>query len=335
MIAKTLEWTVGFVLAWATLRDVFDTVVVPGRARGALRISHHLLFFAVPAWKRLFRKGVGVGFAPVVLLSSFLVWMLLLMLAFGLMTHALGSWFSPPLQGFGEALYLAGSALATIGLGNSQAYGPACAVAVAAGFCGLAVMTMAVTYLLEVQSNVAVRDTGVLKITTTSGHPPSALGLLERYGAMGCRDELRPVLRNGRDWCAAVLQSHASHPSLIYFRSAAVGSGWPATLGALMDLALIMDLLLDEPGRGLAVLVREEAERLARELTKLLGLEPAPTPVTAAEVDSLCSRLAAAGYSVRPDIDVAGFIAARHQRVDCIEALSQHLGTAGAPLVPP
>jgi hypothetical protein len=41
---------------------------------------------------------------------------------------------------------------------------------------------MAVTYLLEAQEGIARRDSGVLKITTTSGEPPSAIGILERYG---------------------------------------------------------------------------------------------------------------------------------------------------------
>ena len=334
MIANALEWIAGFLLALVTLRDVFDTVVVPGGARG-LRVSLRLVFLALPIAKRLSRSGVGLNFAPAALLSSFVVWMLLLILAFALMTHALRSWFSPALQGFGDALYLAASALATIGVGNSQAYGPASAVAATAGFCGLGVMTMAVTYLLEVQTNIGVRDAGVLKISTSSGHPPTAIALLERYAALGCRDELEHILRNGRDWCAAVLQSHASHPSLIYFRSAGVGSGWPATLGALMDLALVIELVLDDPRHfGLAVLAREQAERLARELTSLLRLPPDTTETTAPEVEDLCRRLVAAGYSLQRGLDVQAFIAARGRRLACIEALANHVGTGNTRLLP-
>ena len=44
-----------------------------------------------------------------------------------------------------------------------------------------------------------------------------------------------------------MLQSHRCHPSLIYFRSASVGAGWPATLGAMLDLALMFELLIDDP----------------------------------------------------------------------------------------
>lgn len=82
-------------------------------------------------------------------------------------------------------------------------------ILVTARFCGLAVLTMAVTYLIEVQEDIARRDTGVIKITTASGQPPSAL--LERYADLDVPEEMRRALYDGRDWCALVLQSHASN----------------------------------------------------------------------------------------------------------------------------
>src|SRR3954467_2096885 len=54
------------------------------------------------------------------------------------------------------------------------------------------------------------------------------------------------------------------HPPLIYFRSVGPGPGWPAALGALLDLALIVEHWLDTPGiRGLAILLREGGRRKA------------------------------------------------------------------------
>jgi hypothetical protein len=330
-----LECIAGLILAAATLRDVFDTVVVPGRTRGSLKVSRRLVMLGLFLRRPLGHKPIGVNFAPIALLGSFVVWMLLLVLGFALTAHALRDSFTPALDGFGEALYVAGSALATIGLGRSDAEGLARGVVVGAGFCGLAVMTMAVTYLLEVQNNIAQRDTGVLKLSITAGDPPSALGLMERYAELGCRDELAGVLRAGRDWCAAVFQSHASHPSLIYFRSAGVGAGWPATLGTLADLALLIDLLLDEPElKGPAALMRQQGRHLAQELTSLLHLPPAVITTPPHEVAILIERLGAAGYRLRADIQPARFIAARAGEVACIEALSGHLGTDAAPLLP-
>lgn len=337
MVATTLlEGLLGFTLAAITLRDVFDTVVVPGRTHGTLKVSRRLVFLALPVWKHVRHRGIGVNFAPAVLVGTFASWMLLLVLGFALMMHALREAFSSPLQGFTEALYVAASALATIGVGNSAAHGMAALVVVLAGFCGLAVMTMAVTYLLEVQGNIALRDTGVLKIGTTAGQPPSAIAVLERYAALDSVDELADMLRDGRSWCAAVLQSHASHPSLIYFRSARTGAGWPAALGALMDLALVLELLVDDrAGYGPAVLAREEADRLAREIVALLRLDPPPRETSAADVDTLCERLAAAGYTLRPGQDSAHFARMRAEHVRAIDALAEHLGAPNAPLLRP
>ena len=334
MFLRLLESAAGLYLAGLTLRDVCETVVVPGGSRGSLKLVRRLARGTLPLWKHVRNGPIGVNFAPAIMLGAFIGWMLLLVLAFGLMLQGVADAFTPPLDGFGEALYAAGSALGTIGVGNGQAHGAARVVLVLAGLCGLAVMTMAVTYLLEVQSNIAHRDNGVLKITTTTGHPPSALGLLERYATLEIRDDLAEVLRNSRDWCAGVLQSHASHPSLIYFRSAGTGSGWPATLGAMVDLSLIIEHLLEAPHlRGPAVLLREQAARLAKEVVSLLSLAPLQAAPTRAEVHALCDRLRAAGYPVRAEVDVERFIAARAGDVGCIDALSDHLGTRPAPLL--
>src|SRR4051794_2964251 len=331
-----LEAFAGICLAYVTLRDVFETVVVPGSTHGLLKISRRMVLVTLPVAKRLRRKGVGVNFAPIVLVASFMVWMLLLVLGFALMAHACADAFTPRLRGFGHAMYVAGGAMTTMGFGRTEPSGLAAVVTVAASFCGLAVMTLAVTYLLEVQSNISHRDTGVLNISTSAGHPPTAVALLERYAALGNRDELQGIVRNGRDWCATVLQSHASHPSLIYFRSAGTGSGWPATLGVLVDMALIFELVLDEPDvAGSGVLMRDQAVRLARAITELLKLAPAPLPDVRGELQQVCVRLATAGYRLRDDIDAEGFARRRQEDVGGVEALARHLGLSGSPLLPP
>lgn len=334
MLARVIEAIAGLVLAWATLRDVFYTAVVPGSTRGLLRVSRRLVRAILPLARRPRERGIGVNFAPIVLVGSFAVWMSLLVLGFGLMTHALRDSFDPALESFGHALYVAGGALGTIGFGHPEPRGLARGLAVVGGFCGLAVMTLAVTYLLEVQANVAQRDTGVLKIATMAGQPPCALAVLERYALLDYREQIPELLREGRDWSAAVLQSHASHPWLVYFRSVGAGMGWPAALGTLSDLALIAELLLDEPRlRGPAVLAREQCQRLAASLMDLLRVPAQPANTSPDDVQRLCARLVAAGYRLREDRDLARFTAARQESEGRIEALAQHLGSSGTPLV--
>jgi hypothetical protein len=129
-----------------------------------------------------------------------------------------------------------------------------------------------------------------------------------------------------------VLQTHATHPSLIYFRSVGTGAGWPAALGALMDLALIFEMVVDDPeSRAAAVLLRHEGLRLIGEIVGLIGLEPKDDPTTANQAQAVCARLRAAGFRLRPSIE---FAAERRQHARCIGAIAEHLGTPRAPLPP-
>lgn len=332
---RALEFIIGLCLAGATLRDVFFTVVVPGSTRGILQVSRRLVRSALAVWKQFRRRGISVNFAPVLLVGSFVTWMFLLVLAFGLMVHSLSESFEPAIDGVGQALYIAAGALTTMGFGATEPLHWARGVTVIASFCGLAVMTLAVTYLIEIQSNIARRDTGVLKISTSSGHPPCALALLERYSLLGSRAELVDVLREGRTWCATVLQSHATHPWLVYFRSVGTASGWPAALGTLSDVSVIVELLIEDSRMHVAaVLAREQSERLANGLVEMLGLESQPAAASLEDAERLCARLTAAGYRLREDRDIDRFLATRNRLAGAIEAMAQHLNMQAAPLLP-
>lgn len=331
------EFALGALIVFLALRDVVGTAVVAGRTPGPLQIVRRIVLVLLPLWRRTRRRedGLATAFAPTVMVLAFLAWILLLILGFGLMTHALSAAFDPVLPGFSQALFVAGSGLATVGLSETDATGLARWVVMSAGFCGLAVMTLAITYLLMVQGAVAGRDAGILKLTTSAGAPPSGLALLERYAALGMTDQLPQLLHDARDWCAAVLQSHASHPSLIYFRSAGAGSGWPAAIGALMDLALIAEVLIDDAAlRGPAALLREEGLRMIATLSALIRLDPVAIRLELAEVGRLTRRLEAAGFSLREDADTVAFLSDRNRHAGGVRALAAHLGSAEAPLVP-
>jgi hypothetical protein len=249
------------------------------------------------------------------------------------MSYAARSDFEPPLRSFFDGVYIVGSSLVTVGLAASNPFGLARWIVLAAGFCGLAVMTMAVTYLLEVQSSVSKRDIGIIKLNTSAGEPPSAVTLLQRFAAVENTAELIHVLRDGRDWCATVRQSHSNHPSLIYFQSVGTGSGWPAALGALLDLALLSEYCLDDGSlRGAAVLLRDEGTRMARELAQVINLKPCEVSADEPELKQAADQLRSSGYSIR-ECDLAIVSQQRVQYRSCVEALANHLGKPTAMLV--
>jgi len=331
-----LLFLIGLALATLTLFDVFDTVVVPGSSRASLRVAKRLARVLLPIWKtvRGRRHGLSGAFAPLILVLCFTIWMTLLAVGFGLMSYAARTDFEPPLRSIFDGIYIVGSSLVTVGLSQSNPTGLARWIVLAAGFCGLAVMTMAVTYLLEVQSSVAKRDTGIIKLNTAAGEPPSAMTLLQRFAAIGNRDELLQVLRDGRDWCATVRQSHSNHPSLIYFQSVGTGSGWPAALGALLDLALLSEHCLDDQSlRGSAVLLRDEGTRMARELAGVIGVHPLDVSSDQPELRQVAEQLRSAGYEIRDDSDFAVISEQRADYRSCVDALANHLGKPTAVLV--
>jgi hypothetical protein len=251
------------------------------------------------------------------------------------MSYAARAHFDPPLRSFGDSVYEAGSALVTIGLSGHVPIGHGRWIILAAGFCGLAVMTMAVTYLLEVQSSITRRDIGIIKINTSAGQPPSAVTLLERYAAIRHSDALPGVLDEGRNWCATVRQSHSAHPSLIYFQSVSTGPGWPAALGALLDLALFAEHIIDEPALyGPAVLLKEEGERMAKELALISRVERRDEKTDDNVLRTIADRLKAAGYPVRSGTDFREMARQRTDYTSCVDALAEHLGKPSAPLLP-
>lgn len=336
MALDLLFFLLGLALAGLTLRDVFETVIVPGGSRASLRIGRRLVSVLLPLWKAMRgrRRGLSGSFAPLVLVLCFVIWMALLALGFGLMSYAARADFEPPLRSFFDAVYIVGSSLVTVGLAESNPAGAARWVVLGAGFCGLAVMTMAVTYLLEVQNSISRRDTGIIKLNTSAGEPPSAVTLLERFAAVGNRAELPDVLREARNWCATVRQSHSNHPTLIYFQSVGTGAGWPAALGALLDLALLLELCLDEEAlRGLATLLREEGVRMARELAEIIGVRPLDSKADEAELRQAAERLGGSGYRLRSDPDFAAMANCRADYQSCVNALARHLGKPTAVLV--
>ncbi|HEY7006016.1 MAG TPA: ion channel [Sphingomicrobium sp.] len=334
--ADALLFIIGLVLAAMTLLDVFDTVIVPGGSRASLRVAKRLARLLLPLWKAMRgrRHGLSGTFAPLILVLCFTVWMALLATGFGLMAYAVRGDFKPPLNDFLDGIYIVGSSLVTVGLSESNPTGLARWVVLGAGFCGLAVMTMAVTYLLEVQGSVAERDIGIIKLNTAAGEPPSAVTLLQRFAAIENRDELRQVLRDGRDWCATVRQSHSNHPSLIYFQSVGTGAGWPAALGALLDLALLSEQCLDDKSLcGSAALLRDEGSRMGRELAGLIGIDPCDVALDQSELKQAAERLRSAGYAIRDDADYAVMAEQRTAYQSCVDALADHLGKPNAPLV--
>jgi hypothetical protein len=121
---------------------------------------------------------------------------------------------------------------------------------------------------------------------------------------------------------------------LVYFQSVGTGSGWPAALGAILDVALISEYFLDEPSlRGAAVLLREEGTRMARELARVINIGTVDVVQDEAELRQAAEQLRAAGYGIRGECDLAAISNQRADYRSCVDALAAHLGKPATMLV--
>ena len=117
----------GIVLLFLVLRDVFQTVVVPRGTVTGFHIATPLVRSVLwppfryltskvksPVWKA---ELLG-WFGPFVILLLLTVWMSLLILAFSMLFYSVATEYSPALDSFISAIYVAGSSVLTLGVSD-------------------------------------------------------------------------------------------------------------------------------------------------------------------------------------------------------------------------
>ena len=343
-LSVAAESAVGFVIVLATLADVFSTVLAPGPANGRLRIAARLRELTLPVWRYVSRtRGRGGRhrlsnvFAPVLFCLAFGAWLLLLLAGFGILFHAWGSAFAPPLGTVDEALYVAGSSLLTLGVSEVNASGSARWLILWAALSGFGVITAAITFILQIQSSLHQREAGVLTLSGLAGSPPSGIVLLEAFAKLELRSELPAFFKDWRDWSAAVLHSHASYPVLVYFHSMDAESDWLSALRAVLDAATLLEVLTADAASGSATLMRRSGSRTLSHICGLFAIAPdADEPVSDELVSSLRERLRNAGYAM-PDREggiATRLLMLRSDYSGRLNALAAHLGAEHTSLEP-
>lgn len=341
LVLRAGEIALGIAVALLTLLDVFDTVVVPGFTRGWLRVAPRVRRLSLPLWKRRAASldgpnRISAALAPFIFITTFVLWMGFLVLGFGLIAYGQRTDYTPPIRSLSDALFTAGSAIVTIGESGRDVQGWARCAMLASGFSGLAVVTMAITYILEVQGALQARDAALAKLTTTTGRPPSGLALLETYAELGCGAELGMLLREWRDWMAATLNSHSTRPVLGYFRSTSAEMDWPVATTVVLDAATLYAAFVEGEHVGASRLLHRDGCRMVALLARNFGVDDrSGAPLPAEEIREVVARLAAAGYAVHDGATAhSAFVELRRGYVDRVAALADHFGVERPRLAP-
>lgn len=307
---------VGLVCCFSVALDAFQTIILPRRPSGRLRITQLFYILTWNPWRsvagRLHNKRVREQmysvYGPLSLILLLVLWAILLVAGFGLFFFAMGSPFADGMLAagagqvarFGTDLYVSGTTLFTLGLGDVL---PRALLARAVIICesgvGLGFVALVIGYLPVLYQSFSRREVSIALLDARAGSPPTATELLRRHGFEGGEAAMTELLAEWERWSAEILESHISYPILCYYRSQHDNQSWLSALVAMLDAcALLISIMEGKPSRQ-AQLTFAMARHavidlghvfLLEERTKELQAEGADR-LPAAEFAKLCDAL--------------------------------------------
>ena len=258
---------VGVICFLGVALDAFQTIILPRRPTGRLRLTRLFYLLTWGPWSALapyirngkLREQIYSIYGPLSLLLLLVLWALMLIVGFACFFFALGSPFSDTLHGsgagrmtrFGTDLYVSGTTIFTLGLGDVVPKAlTARALIIFESGVGLGFVALVIGYVPVLYQAFSRREVSVALLDARAGSPPTAAELLQRHGFEGGDLELGALLIEWERWAAEILESHVSYPLLCYYRSQHDNQSWLAALVAILDsCALLIALAEEAPAR--------------------------------------------------------------------------------------
>jgi hypothetical protein len=312
---SALAIAAGVALALIVLWDSFETILLPRRASGPVRITRFVLEGAWRVWgvaarpiqRRVARENFLSFYAILALLLLFVVWAAALIVAFGLIHWGISrpAGLEAGHASFWAMVYLSGSTFFTLGLGDVVPLGRlARALTVLEAGMGFGFLAIVLAYLPVLYQAFSRRESRITLLDEWTGSPPSVAVLLRR-NAEG--DDPRGIVALLRDWevtAADLLESHLSYPILAFFRSQHDNQSWIASLTTMLDACALIAVGVDGVPAFQARLTFAIARHAAVDLSQALGLRPeppAPDRLPGEDLVKLRAWLAEAGVKLADD----------------------------------
>jgi len=237
----------GLAVAFLTLLDALETIVLPRTVRRAFGITRRIYLLTWPPFSAMVRRirspalreNLLSYFGPGFLILLVVVWALGLILGFGLIQYSIADRLAAASgRGIWNAIYFSGSTFFTLGLGDVAPVGTAArVVTVAEAGIGFGFLALVVSYLPIYYQAFSRREAHISLLDARAGSPPIGVELLRRNS----EDETRSFLVSSELWGSDLLESHLSYPALAHFRSQHENQSWLAALVMTLDTcALIM-----------------------------------------------------------------------------------------------
>lgn len=309
---ETVLGIAGLLLVGLALWDVFQTIVVPRPTPGWLRIGRYVVRWTWRPYRNIivrFKTGLArdamLGlYAPGAAIMLLAVWLVVIVVGYGLILFALRADLQPSPQTIGDAVYFAASSILTIGFGDIVATGGVARTVVVIGAAtGLGIVALVITFLFSLFGSYQRREVLVVTLAARAKAPPSAMMLLIPYARLDLVDELPSLFREWEVWTAEVLDTHVSYPLLGYFRSSHDNVSWISSLGAVLDAASLVLTTIKGLPTGHAKITHRVGTHLVEDIANILGLKGEGSAVERAEFAVVYAKLGKVGYELEPEDD--------------------------------
>jgi len=241
----------GFLLLGILLWDAYETILLPRRLPGDIRVSRLVLRSLWKVWKALAlrirvrsKRELFLSFyAQLSLIVLFGIWAAGLIVAFASLHWALGSQLDAPrgLAGLAADLYMSGTTFFTLGLGDVvPTTNLARFLTVTEAGIGFGFLALVIAYVPVLYQFFSRREARITMLDQWGGSPPAAGLILKRAFRSG--NPSAELDRLFRDWeltAAEILESHLSYPTLAFFRSQHDNQSWLASLSAVLDASAL------------------------------------------------------------------------------------------------
>jgi hypothetical protein len=227
-ILRWFEQALGFALILLVLLDVFLTVLYARVGSGI--VSHHVACWTWRVFRTLSkpftrrREQILSLCGPATIVLVIWLWFFTLMFGSALVIHPkLGTSITaaagPTPTDLGTAMYVSGDAMTTVGMSDMAPRTPFFRLFYTfTSFLGLSIITLTITYLLEIYNALQERNTLSLKLHFASAETGDAAELLAGIGPEGNFDRGYAHLAEIGAEMTAFKESHHFYSALVYFR---------------------------------------------------------------------------------------------------------------------
>lgn len=339
----------GLFCIFGVLFDAFQTIILPRRATGVIRLTRAFYiatwrpwsFFAGRIRTPRTRETAFSFYGPLSLIVLLVLWAAVMLLGFAFLYFAMRDPFYDLREhtGFLTDLYVSGATLFTLGPTDSGPLHPSARLLmVLESGTGFGFLAIIMGYFPVLYGAFSRREVSISLLDARAGSPPTAAELLRRHVHPDAAEALSVLLIEWERWSAELLESHISFPLLCYFRSQHTNQSWLSALTSILDASSLLIAGVQGHEARQAQLTFAMARHALVDLSQILNLKPlreVPDRLPTERYNQLYGLLCQGGVSMcRDNNSEHRLVEMRRLYEPWAEALSAHFAMPLPPWMP-